>query len=55
MKLEWTGVIPAITTPFNADLRIDHAFLAEHAAWLVESGATGLVPCGSLGEGSTLS
>jgi dihydrodipicolinate synthase/N-acetylneuraminate lyase len=55
MKLEWTGVIPAITTPFNADLRVDHAFLAEHAAWLVESGASGLVPCGSLGEGSTLS
>jgi 4-hydroxy-tetrahydrodipicolinate synthase len=55
MKLEWTGVIPAITTPFNEDLRVDHAFLAEHAAWLVESGATGLVPCGSLGEGSTLS
>ncbi|MFI5184865.1 MAG: dihydrodipicolinate synthase family protein [Vicinamibacteria bacterium] len=55
MKLDWKGVMPAITTPFNTDLRIDHAFLTEHAAWLVESGATGLVPCGSLGEGSTLS
>jgi dihydrodipicolinate synthase/N-acetylneuraminate lyase len=55
MKLDWNGVIPAITTPFSTDLRVDHAFLTEHAVWLVESGATGLVPCGSLGEGSTLS
>ena len=52
--MNWKGVIPAITTPFNADLRVDHAFLAEHARWLVDSGCTGLVPLGSLGEGATL-
>jgi 1-pyrroline-4-hydroxy-2-carboxylate deaminase len=52
--VNWKGVIPAITTPFNADLRVDHAFLAEHARWLVDSGCTGLVPLGSLGEGATL-
>jgi 4-hydroxy-tetrahydrodipicolinate synthase len=52
--VNWKGVIPAITTPFNADLRVDHGFLAEHARWLVDSGCTGLVPLGSLGEGATL-
>jgi 1-pyrroline-4-hydroxy-2-carboxylate deaminase len=51
---EWQGVIPAITTPFDPELRIDHAFLAEHARWLADAGCTGLVPLGSLGEGATL-
>jgi dihydrodipicolinate synthase/N-acetylneuraminate lyase len=54
MKLPWKGVIPAITTPFDTELRVDHAFLAEHARWLVDAGCTGLVPLGSLGEGATL-
>lgn len=54
MKLCWKGVIPAITTPFDDELRVDHAFLAEHARWLVDAGCTGLVPLGSLGEGATL-
>ena len=54
MKIEWHGVIPAITTPFDRDLRIDHGFLAEHARWLVDAGCTGIVPLGSLGEGATL-
>jgi 4-hydroxy-tetrahydrodipicolinate synthase len=48
------GVIPAVTTPFSDDLQIDHAFLGKHVAWLVESGASGIVPLGSLGEGATL-
>ena len=54
MKLNFRGVIPAITTPFNEDLRIDHGFLADHARWMVESGCIGVVPIGSLGEGATL-
>jgi 1-pyrroline-4-hydroxy-2-carboxylate deaminase len=52
--VNWKGVIPAITTPFGDALRVDHGFLAEHARWLVDSGCTGLVPLGSLGEGATL-
>ena len=55
MSLEWKGVLPAITTPFDAALAVDHGFLAEHARWLVDAGSTGLVPGGSLGEGATLS
>jgi len=47
-------VIPAITTPFKKDLSVDHAFLAEHAAWMVDEGCIGVVPGGSLGEAATL-
>lgn len=54
-KIEWQGVFPAITTPFNQDLSIDHGFLANHCKWLVSSGCKGLVAAGSLGEGATLS
>ncbi|KAB8139932.1 dihydrodipicolinate synthase family protein [Chloroflexia bacterium SDU3-3] len=55
MTINWHGVIPAITTPFNADLSIDHGFFAEHCRWQIDSGCVGLVPLGSLGEGATLS
>jgi 1-pyrroline-4-hydroxy-2-carboxylate deaminase len=55
MKVDWRGVIPAITTPFNADLSVDHGFLAEHGRRLIDEGCVGLVPLGSLGEGATLS
>jgi 4-hydroxy-tetrahydrodipicolinate synthase len=54
MRLNWRGVIPAITTPFQEDLRVDHAFLMDHARWLVDRGSIGIVPLGSLGEGGTL-
>lgn len=50
----WRGVIPAITTPLRGDLSVDLGFLAEHCAWLVENGCTGVVALGSLGEGGTL-
>lgn len=53
-QIEWRGVIPAITTPFNEDLSIDHGFLAQHASWLIDNGCTGVVALGSLGEGATL-
>lgn len=54
MNVNWKGVIPAITTPFDASYRIDDGFLSEHARWLVEHGCTALVPIGSLGESATL-
>lgn len=50
----WSGVLPAITTPFHADGSIDHTFLAEHAGWLIDNGCRGIVALGSLGEGATL-
>lgn len=51
----WRGVVPAITTPFDANGAVDHAFLAKHAVRLIDAGCTGIVPLGSLGEGATLS
>jgi len=52
---EFRGTFPAITTPFNADLSVDHGFLTEHAQWQMNAGCAGLIPCGSLGEAATLS
>lgn len=54
MHVNWKGVIPAQTTPFNHDLSIDHGQLAAHAEWMVDAGCVGIVPTGSLGEGATL-
>lgn len=53
--MNWMGVIPAVTTPFHADLSVDHEFFARHLRWLVENGCSGVVALGSLGEGATLS
>jgi 4-hydroxy-tetrahydrodipicolinate synthase len=54
MKMEWKGVLPAMTTAFKPDLSVDHAFVARQARWLIENGCTGVVALGSLGESATL-
>jgi 4-hydroxy-tetrahydrodipicolinate synthase len=54
MKMQWQGVIPAITTPFDEKLNVDHSALAKHCAWMIDSACTGVVALGSLGEGATL-
>ncbi|MEZ2418830.1 dihydrodipicolinate synthase family protein [Luteibacter sp. RCC_6_2] len=51
----WRGVLPAVTTPFTADGKVDHAFLASHALQMIDAGCKGIVPLGSLGEAATLS
>lgn len=53
--MNWKGVLPAITTNLNADLTVDHGALAAHCRWLIDSGCSGIVACGSLGEAATLS
>jgi 4-hydroxy-tetrahydrodipicolinate synthase len=53
--MNWKGVMPAITTCFTEDLRVDHGFMARHSRWLLEHGCSGIVALGSLGEGATLS
>ena len=55
MRMKWVGVMPATTTAFDEKLQIDHAFVGEHARWLIEHGCTGIVTPGSLGESATLS
>lgn len=52
--MQWTGVMPAMTTAFDEDLNVDHAFVARHANWLVANGCSGIVCLGSLGEAATL-
>ncbi|MGD0890500.1 MAG: dihydrodipicolinate synthase family protein [Terracidiphilus sp.] len=52
--MNFTGVMPAMTTAFNEDLSVNHAFVARHAQWLIENGCTAIVCLGSLGESSTL-
>lgn len=54
LKSQWTGVFPAITTPFHPDLTVDHEALATHVTWLIDSGCVGIVALGSLGESATL-
>ncbi len=48
--MNWTGVMPAMTTAFDKDFNVDHAFVARHAQWLIENGCTGIICLGSLGE-----
>jgi len=50
----FTGVFPALTTPFDEDLEIDHETLAENARRLETAGVDGLVPVGTTGESATL-
>ena len=52
--MNWSGVMPAMTTPFDTSMKVDHGFLAQHAAWQIGNGCAGLVMLGSLGEGATL-
>ena len=52
--MNWQGVYPAMTTPFDKNGAVDHDFLARHARWLMENGSAGVVALGSLGEGATL-
>jgi 4-hydroxy-tetrahydrodipicolinate synthase len=51
--MKWKGVIPAITTNFDAAGAIDHAALGHHCEWMIRSGCAGIVCCGSLGEAAT--
>ena len=53
-RQQWSGVLPAITTPFKADGSVDHPFLKDHAIRMVDAGCTGIVALGSLGEANTL-
>jgi 4-hydroxy-tetrahydrodipicolinate synthase len=55
MPMNWNGVLPAITTNLRANGAVDHAALAKHCRWMIDSGCAGIVCGGSLGEAATLS
>jgi 4-hydroxy-tetrahydrodipicolinate synthase len=52
--MNWTGVMPAMTTAFDHDGYVDRSFVARHSQWLIENGCTGIICLGSLGEAPTL-
>src|SRR5688500_4763164 len=54
MKPYWRGVFPAITTQMKKDGSLDLEGTAKHANALIESGVSGLVFLGSLGENQAL-
>lgn len=54
MKPFWSGVFPAITTQMHEDGSLDLAATAAHADALIDSGVSGLVFLGSLGENQSL-
>ena len=45
------GIWPALLTPLNADLAIDHARFSAHALALLGAGCGGVTPFGTTGEG----
>jgi len=53
--IDFSGVFPAMVTPFTDDNRIDTETLREDAQRLETAGVDGLVPVGSTGESATLS
>jgi 1-pyrroline-4-hydroxy-2-carboxylate deaminase len=50
----WTGVFPAVVTQMHQDQSLDLKGCARHFEALIESGISGLVVCGSLGENQCL-
>ncbi len=53
--MNWSGILPALTTNLRANGAIDHPAFARHCRWMIDSGCHGLVLAGSLGEAATLS
>src|SRR6185436_16607959 len=51
----WQGVFPAATTQFDAAYAVDIEATATVLAGLIKDGVSGLIVCGTVGEGNTLS
>ena len=49
------GIWPALLTPLDAQLNIDHAKLAAHALSLISAGCGGVTLFGTTGEGPSFS
>ncbi len=54
MKSEWNGVFPAVTTQLKRDQSLDLQATERHLDVLIQSGISGLIMCGSLGENQAL-
>jgi dihydrodipicolinate synthase/N-acetylneuraminate lyase len=54
-SVNWSGPMPAVTTPFDAKGQIDRAGFRANIQRLMKAGATGVVACGCTGEFWSLS
>ena len=55
MRPTWTGVYPAVTTKFKETGELDIPAFIKNIEFQIESGVSGIIIGGSLGESSTLS
>ncbi|MCC6365969.1 MAG: dihydrodipicolinate synthase family protein [Bryobacterales bacterium] len=54
MKVNWSGVFPALTTQFKPDLSLDLDATAAHLRKLMDAGIHGVILLGSVGENTAL-
>jgi len=54
MKIEWKGVMPAVTTKFTEQDKLDLHFFEINIKAQLEAGVNGIILGGTLGEASTL-
>lgn len=54
MRIEWKGVMPAVTTKFTNDDKLDLDMFEINIRAQVEAGVSGIILGGTLGEASTL-
>ena len=54
MQVQWQGVMPAVTTKFNADDTLDLKMFRVNIEAQLDAGVSGIILGGTLGEASTL-
>ncbi|OFW96995.1 MAG: dihydrodipicolinate synthase family protein [Alphaproteobacteria bacterium RIFCSPHIGHO2_12_FULL_66_14] len=54
-RIGWQGVFPAVTTQFREDFSVDYAATQRVIEALIRDGVSGLIICGTVGEGTSLS
>lgn len=54
-SVDWKGYIPAVTTPFNAELRFDPKAQAQMLDWYLQEGLHGIIIGGTTGEWFSMS
>ena len=54
MKVNWTGVYPAITTKFTDNDELDMSLFEKNMRFQIESGIDGVILGGTLGEATAL-
>lgn len=54
MKVQWEGVMPAVTTKFTADDKLDFNMFEVNVKAQLEAGVSAIILGGTLGEASTL-